>query len=364
MNKFGLHTFGLPSFGISDFRLTSFGGDGDGGRKAAFHNSLVDAWFMSGYSNSDKPKEIVGVRGNAIELNNFLYAKNSGFGKYAEDFMSRFYLGTTLVTVKEKTTSSITISKLIKGRGTFELRLDGGWAPYNFKGYSIKVEGYPPNVDRIEFYCSVSDGGESQTVAIKGDGIYTLNDHVYQKQSETSLFYHGLVFNTLADVDCNLTITQIPENEGSLCFDGVDDYGRCVGLPLLEDYTVICRREYFKNEGTSCLLSKDSTGSNIDGAFMIERTPTATMSYTKGNSISRDPSNMVIYQTKTSYNGTPLTVGNAVDSDRLNLGCVTPSMGFFNGSIYYFALYNKSLSTQEIEEEKIKLEQKWNSKLK
>ena len=179
MNKFGLHTFGLPSFGISDFRLTSFGGDGDGGRKAAFHSSLVDAWFMSGYSNSDKPKEIMGVRGNAIELKNFLYAKNSGFGKYAEDFMSRFgQYGTKLVTIKEKTTSSITISKLIKGRGAFEFSIDGQYGTYNFKGYSIKIEGYPPNMQSIEFYTTVYGVGESQKVTIKGDGIYTLNDQV------------------------------------------------------------------------------------------------------------------------------------------------------------------------------------------
>ena len=30
--------------------------------------------------------------------------------------------------------------------------------------------------------------------------------------------------------------------EGALVFDGVDDYGICTGLPILDDYTVICRR--------------------------------------------------------------------------------------------------------------------------
>lgn len=54
-----------------------------GGTKHPFNPSLVDAWFMSGLSNSDKPTEIVGVKKNKLQLKNFAYALNSGFGKYA-----------------------------------------------------------------------------------------------------------------------------------------------------------------------------------------------------------------------------------------------------------------------------------------
>ena len=56
---------------------------GGGGVKHPFNPSLVDAWFMSGLSNSDKPTQIVGVKKNKLQLKNFAYALNSGFGKYA-----------------------------------------------------------------------------------------------------------------------------------------------------------------------------------------------------------------------------------------------------------------------------------------
>lgn len=54
----------------------------------SFHQSLVDAWFMSGLSNNDKPSSIRGVKGNDLALKNFAYSLSSGFGKYEIDFNS------------------------------------------------------------------------------------------------------------------------------------------------------------------------------------------------------------------------------------------------------------------------------------
>lgn len=41
---------------------------GGGGVKHPFNPSLVDAWFMSGLSNNDKPSSIRGVKGNEVVL--------------------------------------------------------------------------------------------------------------------------------------------------------------------------------------------------------------------------------------------------------------------------------------------------------
>lgn len=68
---------------------------GGGGVKHPFNPSLVDAWFMSGLSNSDKPTQIVGVKKNKLQLKNFAYALNSGFGEYAVDFTLWKGTGTT-----------------------------------------------------------------------------------------------------------------------------------------------------------------------------------------------------------------------------------------------------------------------------
>lgn len=196
----------------------------------SFHQSLVDAWFMSGPSNSDKPSSITGVKGNEMQLKNFVFTSESGFG----------------------------------------------------------------------------------------EGSY----------------------------------------EGALVFDGVDDYGICNNLPILDDYTVICRRA-LENNANNVVASKSVVAGN--GAFVFEYSNKATYSfseYTSGLAVNLKDS--VSYQTKNSYNGSTITVGNADDTDTLTLGIIREKDSrIMRGAIYYFALYNKSLTPEEIEIEKERLNEEW-----
>lgn len=196
----------------------------------SFHQSLVDAWFMSGLSNVDKPSSIRGVKGNEMQLKNFVFTSESGFG----------------------------------------------------------------------------------------EGSY----------------------------------------EGALVFDGVDDYGICTGLPILDDYTVICRR-VLENNVKNVVASKSVVAGN--GAFIFEYGNNATYSfseYTYGLAVNLKDS--VSYQTKNSYNGGTITVGNTDDTDTLTLGVVREGDSrLLEGAIYYFALYNKSLTPEEIETEKERLNEEW-----
>lgn len=199
----------------------------------SFHQSLVDAWFMSGPSNFDKPSSITGVMGNEMFLKNFAFTSESGFGK--------------------------------------------------------------------EIY------------------------------------------------------------DGALVFDGVDDYGICNNLPILNDYTVICRREIINKDYYSVASKSTVFGK---GAFIFELIQGRTnhcYSFAADNQISLHNSE-ISWQTKNSYNGSTITVDNADDTDTLTLGIVRvedESRRFLKGAIYYFALYNKSLTPEEIETEKERLNEEW-----
>jgi hypothetical protein len=207
---------------------------GGGGVKHPFNPSLVDAWFMSGLSNNDKPSSIRGVKGNEVVLKNFAFTSESGFG----------------------------------------------------------------------------------------EGNY----------------------------------------EGGLVFDGVDDYGICNNLPILNDYTVICRREIINKE-SGAIASKRTSSSQWNGAFIFERNNQLT-SFGQNNYRTIQQNN-VSYMTTTSYNGDTISRGSLQDTEYLVLGAdgfnidLNRAHGFSNCAIYYFALYNKSLTPEEVEEEKIKLENYW-----
>lgn len=309
----------------------------------SFHQSLVDAWFMSGLSNNDKPSSIRGVKGNEMVLKNFAYALNSGFGKYKVDF--------TKYTGSNTTSNSISIHKeagINKGYTTIaysQLESD-------IPSYSIEIKGL--NSGQILYYYRNNEGLE-KNISYNKDGIYTLP--LCYKEG-TSGITAGFTINTV-DV---VTITQLPSAyEGALVFDGVDDYGICTGLPILDDYTVICRREIINKDYYSVASKSTVFGK---GAFIFEFIQGRTnhcYSFAADNQISLHNSE-ISWQTKNSYNGSTITVGNADDTDTLTLGIIREedeSRRFLKGAIYYFALYNKSLTPEEIETEKERLNEEW-----
>lgn len=312
---------------------------GGGGVKHPFNPSLVDAWFMSGLSNSDKPSSIRGVKGNDLALKNFAYSFSSGFGKYTVDF--------TKYTGSNTTSNSISIYK--------EAGIDKGFATITYSqlesdipSYSIEIKGLDSG--QILYYYRNNEGLE-KNVTYNKDGIYELP--ICYKEGEKGISA-GFTINSVN----NITITQLPSAyEGALVFDGVDDYGICTGLPILDDYTVVCRR-VIEND-TNVVASKSIVAGN--GAFIFEYANNATYSFSEYTSgLNMNLKDSVSYQTKNSYNGSVITVGTANDTDTLTLGIIREKDSrLLKGAIYYFALYDKSLTPEEVEEEKVKLENYW-----
>lgn len=125
----------------------------------------------------------------------------------------------------------------------------------------------------------------------------------------------------------------------------------------MTDYTVICRR-VIEND-TNVVASKSIVAGN--GAFIFEYANNATYSFSEYTSgLNMNLKDSVSYQTKNSYNGSVITVGTANDTDTLTLGIIREKDSrLLKGAIYYFALYDKSLTPEEVEEEKVKLENYW-----
>lgn len=309
-----------------------------------FNKALVDAWFMSGLSNNDKPSSIRGVKGNEVVLKNFAYALSSGFGKYEVDF--------TKYTGDNTTSNSISIHK--------EAGLNIGIAGFNYNqlasnipSYFVEIKGLTSG-DDMSYHYRNDEGLEIKATYSK-DGVYKLPVCYKEGTQGTRVSF---VTHSMNEV----TITQLPSAyEGGLVFDGVDDYGICTGLPILDDYTVICKREIINKDYYS-IASKSTVFGK--GAFIFELIQGRTnhcYSFAADNQINLYNSE-ISWQTKNSYNGSTITVGNGEDTDTLTLGIIRvgdESRRFLQGAIYYFALYNKSLTPEEIETEKERLNDEW-----
>lgn len=312
-----------------------------------FHSSLVDAWFMSGISNADNPSFVKGVNGNEIALKNFAYSLSSGFGKYEVDF--------TKYDKKDVTFNSISIYKeagIEMGRVTLTYdKLTG-----NVPSYSIEVKGLDSGY--IQYFYRNSNGAITR-VEIFRDGIYNLPMCYKEGSSGSST---GFIINSVNEI----IITQLPSDyEGALVFDGVDDYAACDNLPILTDYTLICRRVIEETEGGNYSVASKCTA-NRNGAFTFEQKYDAIYgTHSFGLSTLYTPSlqDSVIFQSTENYNGKVIVRGTEVDTDKLYIGCLRDAAQCMKGAVYYFALYNKSLTTEEIEAEKVKLAKIWGSRL-
>lgn len=290
--------------------------------------------------NIDKPSSIRGIKGNEMALKNFTYSLSSGFGKYEIDFNS----WTKSVNAANFTNSDsvIHLTEILVADSKFlQTSVDA-----TISSYQVKVEGITDDI-KLRYVSYAEDGTGTYTYLKNGINNLPIS---YKK-------YTGFAASVVGT--CNITITQLPSAyEGALVFDGMDDYGICTGLPILDDYTVICRR-VLENNVKNVVASKSVVAGN--GAFIFEYGNNATYSfseYTSGLAVNLKDS--VSYQTKNSYNGSTITVGSTDDTDTLTLGIIREGDSrLLKGAIYYFALYNKSLTPEEIEIEKERLNEEW-----
>lgn len=309
-----------------------------------FNKAMVDAWFMSGLSNVDKPSSIRGIKGNEMQLKNFAYALNSGFGKYAVNWNG--FAKTTANANFTNTDSSIHITEILVAAGKF-LQTS---ADETVAACKVKVEGITDDI-KLRYVSYAEDG----------TGVYTYLKNGINDLPISYKKFTGFAASVVGS--CNITITQLPTAyEGALVFDGVDDYGICNNQPILNDYTVICRREIINKE-SGAIASKRTSSSQWDGVFIFERNNQLT-SFGQNNYRTIQQNN-VSYMTTTSYNGDTISRGSLQDTEYLFLGAdgfnidLNRAHGFSNCAIYYFALYNKSLTPEEIEIEKERLNEEW-----
>lgn len=327
-----------------------------------FNEAMVDAWFMSGLSNIDKPSSIKGVMGNEMALKNFTYTPGSGFGMYNTNFkgwrkfsnISDYIIADTYIKVTTKYEAEgnrpiVGIATKDYNNVTFKVRAE-------FTDYSYT----PSNTDGVRLSLIYVDDMGSTIVA--GENVIAPGLNTVYKFDLSSVpeKYLSTAIAALIVRGKGTVRIDIEREEGALVFDGVDDYGMCTGLPIMDDFTLICKREIL-NTSPGYVANK---GLGNAGAFHFEssiltsdsNSTTGVWSYGTGNRVKLEESE-VSWMTKNSYNGIELKTGNLSDVDQLYLCRFSSS--YTKAAIYYFALYDKSLTPEEIETEKERLNEEW-----
>lgn len=133
------------------------------------------------------------------------------------------------------------------------------------------------------------------------------------------------------------------DDDGALCLDGVNDFGKVTGMPIYKDYTVVTDREIFANAGA--ISSKNNPGAFVETAGNTVYSfgqATTGLNFISTRSIS--------YLSKYSYCGQSITAGAAEDGTDMWLGTIRDNDSrFFNGAIYSLMSFPYSMSEFLIE---------------
>ena len=196
------------------------------------------AWTVTGKTNEDEDRATIANitgNGNDLVLSNFGFAEGSGYGLYKTPF--ELY-----PSVQHSSKYSLSFSKFALGDHNLIIAPKQNDLSYDIK---VKVTGLK---DGVKFKWGWI--GTTGYIDITTDGIHMLNKPASQIRQLIVEFAEDF------DPDHVVTIEQIPEYEGYLVTDGVDDEVRSAAFTLNEDWTIVGDWELLSNVQINCGIVK------------------------------------------------------------------------------------------------------------
>ena len=291
-------------------------------KRQGLTNDTPDSdWYLKDFSKN----------GFDMTLYNFAKKLDSGIGKYKVDFNT--WIPQSYVADSAYTSNKLHITNIKNGNAIL----------YTKKGANamkVKITGIQ-SFNLVYRYIAKNDVWEA--LEVDRDGIYELP----ASTTTTKTYYTGFTVPYYTG-DCDITIEQIPDYEGALVSDGIDDYGYADNLPIFKDYTVAIDRAWINLVGAraECLSTKNSDPDW--GAFTFELSESIgrnTFSFGNTNQVSIDVDRKISYQSKYSYNGAAIAAGNIVDGKDLFLFRSRSAFPYYaEAAIWSYLLFPYSLS--------------------
>lgn len=176
------------------------------------------AWTVVGKTNEDEDRAtIANITGNSndLVLSNFGFAEGSGYGLYAENYAGGRWVQSTDRADLTWTSYSVNITSVKVASTQLYYQSYPEQPSFTVPSYKIKVYGLKDG-QTLSYRQATSEG--QQLYKISEDGIYTLPSFLFKANGD----WYGFTLNKVQE-SCDITIEQIPEYEGYLITDGVDD---------------------------------------------------------------------------------------------------------------------------------------------
>ena len=214
------------------------------------------AWTVTGKTNEDEDRATIANitgNGNNLVLSNFGFAEGSGYGLYAENYAGGRWVQSTDRVDLTWTSYSVNITSVKVASTQLYYQSYPEQPSFIVPSYKIKVYGLKDG--QTLSYKQVTSEGQ-QIYKISEDGIYTLPSFLFKANGD----WYGFTLDKIQET-CDITIEQIPEYEGYLVTDGVDDKIVSSSFGMGKDFTVVGEWTLLQNINVSSL--------RMDGSFVI-----------------------------------------------------------------------------------------------
>lgn len=192
------------------------------------------AWTVTGKTNEDEDRATIANitgNGNNLVLSNFGFAEGSGYGLYAENYAGGRWVQSTDRADLIWTSYSVNITSVKVASTQLYYQSYPEQPSFIVPSYKIKVYGLKDG-QTLSYRQATSEG--QQLYKISEDGTYTLPSFPFKANGD----WYGFTLNKVQE-SCDITIEQIPEYEGYLVTDGVDDKAVSKQFKFGENFTVI-----------------------------------------------------------------------------------------------------------------------------
>lgn len=192
------------------------------------------AWTVVGKTNEDEDRATIANitgNGNDLVLSNFGFAEGSGYGLYAENYNGGRWVKSTDRADITWTSYSVNVTSVKIASTQLYYQSYPEQPSFTVPSYVIKVYGLKDG-QTLSYRQATSEG--QQIYKISEDGIYTLPSFLFKANGD----WYGFTLNKVQE-SCDINIEQIPEYEGYLVTDGVDDKIDSSAFKMGEDFTVV-----------------------------------------------------------------------------------------------------------------------------
>lgn len=213
------------------------------------------AWTVVGKTNEDEDRATIANitgNGNDLVLSNFGFAEGSGYGLYAENYAGGRWVQSTDRADLTWTSYSVNITSVKVASTQLYYQSYPEQPSFTVPSYKIKVYGLKDG--QTLSYKQVTSEGQ-QIYKISEDGIYTLPSFLFKANGD----WYGFTLDKIQET-CDITIEQIPEYEGYLVTDGVDDIASSNTVVYEADFTFI---------GEWKFIQKDDTVAGINSVYHL-----------------------------------------------------------------------------------------------